>query len=237
MIINLIEEKTNQIKSNYKDEGNIILDNPSFSTKTLADILTWKVYNSKINLSYFTVISNSISFLHNINYNLPAFLTLNNYKIETSIDYINWYELPIKDTWIPEKGINDPLKEPTKYIFYLNDIYGNSTYLYKNYEFQMIRFTFFNLNKIINDFNRLKFNNLEILIDEQFNSTYIKKNLLTVRSSMFTKPKIYNEYPFLPDMITSFMKMLETNNSYGMAYEYKSTYLQKTNFDINYVTK
>lgn len=222
MIINLIEEKTNQLKVPYKDEGTSALWDQSFSTKSSSDVLSWKVINKKIYPVFFTVISNSRCLLNNINYILPEWMTLangGNYKIETSIDYINWYELPYNDG--------------EKYVFYETDQHDNITYLYDNYEFQMIRFTFFPPDT--NDastWNEVKFISLEILVEESFDPSYIKKNLLSIRSSMFSKPKIYIEYPFLPDIINSYMSMLEKNNSLGISKEYKNTYFQKTTFDL-----
>lgn len=225
MIINLIEDKANQIKISYKDQGTDSLTNQSFSTKSYSDILSWGVYNQKIDEITFTVISNSLCFLKDINYRLPNFIDTINYKIETSIDYINWYELPYKD----ENG----------YIFKNTDLYGNVTYLYDKYEFQIIKFTFTGLSDLF-DFtsrNVLKFIELEILIDEEFNSSYIKKKLLSTKSTIFTKSKIYDEYPFIADMITNFMQMLEQNNNLGLSNEYKNTYLQKTTFGINHIIK
>lgn len=224
MIINLIEDKTNQIKISYKDSANDNLLNQSFSVKSLSDILSWQVYNQKIDEVTFCVISNSLSQLKDINFKLPNIIT--EFKIETSIDYVNWYELPYKD----DNG---------NYIFKTIDNYGNVTYLYDRYEFQMIRFTFTNLKNVFDftSLNILKFNNLEILIDETFNSSYTRKIALSAKSSMFTKSKIYDDYPFLADMISNFLQMLEQNNSLGLVNEYKNTYLQKTIFNINHNIK
>lgn len=224
MIINLIEDKTNQIKISYKDSANDNLLNQSFSVKSLSDILSWQVYNQKIDEVTFCVISNSLSQLKDINFKLPNIIT--EFKIETSIDYVNWYELPYKD----DNG---------NYIFKTIDNYGNVTYLYDRYEFQMIRFTFTNLKNVFDftSLNILKFNDLEILIDEKFNSSYTRKIALSAKSSMFTKSKIYDDYPFLADMIANFLQMLEQNNSLGLVNEYKNTYLQKTIFNINHNIK
>lgn len=224
MIINLIEDKTNQIKISYKDSANDNLLNQSFSVKSLSDILSWQVYNQKIDEVTFCVISNSLSQLKDINFKLPNIIT--EFKIETSIDYVNWYELPYKD-------------DDGNYIFKTTDNYGNVTYLYDRYEFQMIRFTFTNLKNVFDftSLNILKFNNLEILIDETFNSSYTRKIALSAKSSMFTKSKIYDDYPFLADMISNFLQMLEQNNSLGLVNEYKNTYLQKTIFNINHNIK
>lgn len=224
MIINLIEDKTNQIKISYKDRANDNLLNQSFSVKSLSDILSWQVYNQKIDEVTFCVISNSLSQLKDINFKLPNIIT--EFKIETSIDYVNWYELPYKD-------------DDGNYIFKTTDNYGNVTYLYDRYEFQMIRFTFTNLKNVFDftSLNILKFNDLEILIDETFNSSYTRKIALSAKSSMFTKSKIYDDYPFLADMISNFLQMLEQNNSLGLVNEYKNTYLQKTIFNINHNIK
>jgi len=224
MIINLIEDKTNQIKISYKDRANDNLLNQSFSVKSLSDILSWQVYNQKIDEVTFCVISNSLSQLKDINFKLPNIIT--EFKIETSIDYVNWYELPYKD----DNG---------NYIFKTIDNYGNVTYLYDRYEFQMIRFTFTNLKNVFDftSLNILKFNDLEILIDEKFNSSYTRKIALSAKSSMFTKSKIYDDYPFLAEMIANFLQMLEQNNSLGLVNEYKNTYLQKTIFNINHNIK
>lgn len=224
MIINLIEDKTNQIKISYKDSANDNLLNQSFSVKSLSDILSWQVYNQKIDEVTFCVISNSLSQLKDINFKLPNIIT--EFKIETSIDYVNWYELPYKD-------------DDGNYIFKTTDNYGNVTYLYDRYEFQMIRFTFTNLKNVFDftSLNILKFNDLEILIDETFNSSYTRKIALSAKSSMFTKSKIYDDYPFLADMISNFLQMLEQNNSLGLVNEYKNTYLQKTIFNINHNIK
>ncbi len=224
MIINLIQDKTNQIKVSYSDQANVDLLNQSFSTKTLDDILSWQVYNMNINTVTFTIISNSLCYLYDINLQLPTIIGLNNYKIETSIDYTNWYELPYKDN--------------TGYIFTKTDSYGNITYLYNNFEFQMLRFTFTGLTNIFDytSLNILKFLNLEILIDEPFDSSYIKKNLLSIKGTYLTKPNIYDENPFLNEMILTFMNMLEENNMTDIANEYKTSYLQKTNFDILYTS-
>lgn len=220
MIINLIQDKLNQIVFNYADQGNSILYNQSFSVKSKADILSWKVKNINIKEINFTIISNSLCKLKDINYDIPGGLTMDMFKIETSLDYINWYELPFKDNDI----------NPTRYIFKTIDRYDNVKYLYDDYEFQMIRFTFKDYNYIVPE---ILFSNLEILIDETFDSSYIKQNMLTIRSMMFSKPKIYTEYDFLPEILRSFMQMLEKNNSLGISNEYKVNYLQKTIFDLS----
>ena len=222
MIINLIEDKTNQIKVSYKDSANDSLLDQSFSVKSSADVLSWKVFNQKIDQMYFTIISNSLSHLKEINLKFPTFMDFSNYKIETSIDYINWYELPYKD----DQG----------YIFKTEDVYGNVTYLYEDYEFEMIRFTFTGFSDIFDNTsaNVLRFIELEILIDEIFDSSYIRKKILSTKASCLTKPRIYDDYPFIADMIVNFMQMLEQNNSLGIVNEYKNTYLQKTNFKINH---
>ena len=219
MIINLVQDKLNQTIFSYADEGNTALYNQSFSVKSLADVQSWLVKNKNIEEVNFTIISNSICQLQEIIYDIPAELTLEMFKIETSLDYINWYELPYK---------ND---DETKYIFKTVDSLQNVSYLYDNYEFQMIRFTFKNYKNIV---PQIYFSNLEILIDENFNSSYTKKNMLTIRSMMFSKPKIYAEYDFLPEILRNFMQMLERNNSLNITNEYKINYLQKTNFDLLY---
>lgn len=221
MIINLVQDKLNQTIFSYADTANSALYEQSFSVKSKADLQSWLVKNINIEQVNFTIISNSLSKLKEINYSIPASLTMDMFKIETSSDYINWYELPYKDDDI----------NPTKYIFKTIDSHENVTYLYDNYEFQMIRFTFKNYKNIVPE---IYFSNLEILIDENFNSSYTKKNMLTIRSMMFSKPKIYAEYDFLPEILRNFMQMLERNNSLNITNEYKINYLQKTNFDLLY---
>lgn len=207
MIINLLQDKTNIININYSDEVSDNLISSNFTCKSYSDIISWKVYNPIINCIQFSIISNSVSNLRDINYsisNIEFWDTLSNLKIETSLDYINWQELPYKN----EFG----------YYFHNTD---SSIYYYNNYEFKMIRFTFNNINGNLNENNVIKFNELQILIDESFDIAYVNKKLLSTRSSMFGRPKIYYDYPFLPDMITSFMEMLERNNSLDISNEYK----------------
>lgn len=221
MIINLVQDKLNQTVFSYADDANSALYNQSFSVKSKADLQSWRVKNRNIEEVNFTIISNSLCQLKEINYDIPAELTMDMFKIETSLDYMNWYELPYKDDDI----------NPTKYIFKTIDSHENVTYLYNNYEFQMIRFTFKNYKNIVPE---IYFSNLEVLIDEIFNPSYTKKNMLTIRSMMFSKPKIYTEYDFLPEILRNFMQILERNNSLGITNEYKINYLQKTNFDLLY---
>ena len=242
MIINLLYEKNNLVRCSDQNTASNKLVNNLYSPKTLTDVLSWKYKrnNDKVD---FTVISSDICYLNSLDYEITG--TYTSYKISTSLDYVNWTELPFKtdgyNTYIfvnTVSGINQyqniitkefllDTNTELKYTFtYLNKNSGMIEDLYNKYEFKYIKFSFFDVQGTIS--NPLFFNSINIMIDEDVDFTYLKNQHISNRTSAYTKSKIYNTYTFIPELVTIFSKMLETNNAENKTPEFQNILLQQS---------
>jgi len=240
MIIDLLTQKNNQIKCSFYDFVCSTLKKNYFSIKTFDEITSWKVERSISTVSY-TVSSNDISYLKDIEYNVVG--QYQNLKIEYSLDYINWSELEyvVMDSVIYKKIAEQYLNLDTNefieydpemlYCFKKYNKYSREEeYLYTNHSFKFIRFTFSNV--VSTTEFPLKFVSLSIFIDEEFNELYLNKAILSIRSNMFYNSRVFEDYTFFPDVIRNYMKMLETNNDIGCCSDYITTKLQKSTISI-----
>lgn len=246
MIINLLYEKNNLVRCGDQNTASNKLINNLYSPKTLSDVLSWKYKRSSDNVD-FTVISSDICYLNSIDYEITG--TYTSYTILTSLDYVNWTELPYKtdgfNTYIfvnEVSGANQYQNILTKefiletdmnlkYTFTsINKNSGQLENLYNNYEFKYIKFSFAGVQGTIN--NPLFFNSINIMIDEEVDFTYLKNQHISNRTSAYTKSKIYNTYTFIPEIVTNFSKMLETNNDANKTPEFQNILLQQSTVDL-----
>lgn len=233
MIIDLLSECTSIIKCSYADyiNSNVVTD--SYTIKKANDMLSWKVTNQSVSGVSFTFILHESKILSEILLELNA-LTTNSrtITIETSLDYINWYELPYKSdgTYLfiksvgssgdyyfnltqpnigKDKDIND---KQLSYAFKMyNDTTKTTNYLYNNLEFKFLKLSINNLE--LSSFDTLSFKIFNILVDDGFKDIMLSNNLLEIKSNMFNQPKIFESEEFIPDMFRNYFKMIEEKNN------------------------
>jgi len=250
MIIDFITSCASIIKvSDYTNASNNMLSN-NYSIKTTEDIQAFNLFDSPVSALTFTFISSEVKNLKEIDLDFTGEVT--DVKIEISIDYINWYELDYKNDdkylykKIGDQYINlstfEPMVGVVPYTFtQLNTFSNTVSYIYNLLEWKILRITF---NGISNTaYNPLTISTLQILIDDNI-STEID-SLLEVKSPMFTKSKIFEEdenYTFIPDMFTNYLKMLEDNNTEPDTINYVNVNLNlspsvSANSDLNTVVQ
>lgn len=248
MIINLLYDKNNIIRFSPTDNISSVLGLNGFTTKTLNDVLSLR-YTYAASAIDITVLSNSICKMSEINFDVVG--TYNKLKIYTSIDYINWTELPYKTNGTHIFSYSQTVSgvdyyrnlsngsiltdqeqlDDLNYIFKQYNTYSQEyDYLYENLEFQFIKFVFTDVEGTVE--NPLYFNNLDILISEELDDSYLRKSAISNRMSAWHYSKAFDQYNFLPDVLDVFAKMLETNNQEGVVREYEKVYLQRSDMDI-----
>lgn len=239
MLIDLFTSCATITKCSYYDiaSTNIFTDN--YTIKNSMDIKSVKI-TSAVSAMELTFLVPESKMLKDVIYDMKGYT--GNVQILTSIDYINWYELPYKtdDKYIYKEvspGIfyclndkyvykqlsalelynltlqeNITLNSELHYIFStVGDYTKELTYLYDEMEFKFLKFKIIeNINA--SEVNPFYFTNFEILIEEP-NSISLDNNLLEIKAGMYTKPKIYQEEEFLPDMIKNYLKLIEEKNS------------------------
>jgi hypothetical protein len=201
----------------------------SYTIKTANDIKSWKVMDDSITSMNFIVMSPVTKKLKEIQLDYVGSINNANIgvKIETSIDFINWFELEYLSTnstpkyiykaVVGDKYFNLTTKtletltvsavDALEYEFSTTSEYNKDiTYLYDNLEWKFIKITFSNIPSTSTV--PLFLSNFQILVDDDIDIDTID-NLLEIKSPMFTRSKIFEDEEFLPDMISNFMKMIE----------------------------
>jgi hypothetical protein len=222
-----------KINSNYPTTGSSNLLSTGYSIKNLSDIKSWKVENNGITSVAFTFISSSIKNLKSVDFGFntdfqPYDMRV---KIETSIDYANWVELPYKkDSKYLYKEVkidgvsnyyNYTLKQAAvipaedvpllEYAFTKTNEYNKDINdVYDNLEWKFLRFTMSNLPPT--EGNALSFSNISVMIEDEVAIDLNINNVLELKSTMFVQSKIFEEYNFIPDMLKNFMQMIEAQN-------------------------
>lgn len=237
MLINFITECASIIKISNLTSCSSSLINEAYSIKSSTDIKSWKLMNDSVSSTTFTFMSTDVKKLKNIDYNLVGSIQNGDIAItiETSLDYVNWNELQYKASnkylykTFSVSGQTFYFNTQTNAITSLSDIYANqettpeyvfsyvnsysnvTEYLYVNLEWKYLRMTLSNIPAT--NSNPLYFTNFEIYIDEDFDVDKIDNNLLELRSTMFTKSKMFEDYTLYPDLITNYLKMIEEKNA------------------------
>lgn len=251
MILDFLTTCSSIIKvSNYSNITYNMKSN-NYTIKNSNDILSWNLMSDSVSSVNLIFISPNIKLLKEIDFNLVG--SSNNadifVTIEYSLDYINWNELHyytnLKDSG--EKFVYKSIKSnentyyyntTTKkvqygyeidhsnltYTFTSYNLFSKETnYLYDNLEFKYIKMTISNIKNTST--YPLHFSRLHIYIEEELDDNCIDTNLLEYKASMFTKPKIFEEYEFFPDIITNYLKMLEEKNNPHDSRNYTDTCL------------
>ena len=249
MIINLLYDKNNIVRCSDQHTASNNLIGNLYTPKNLSDVLSWKYAKNNPEVN-FTVISSDVCYLQSIDYEITG--TYNKLIIETSIDYVNWVELPYKtdghNTFLFIKsvsGINyyqnlstkEIISDPSNQLQYVYSALNSTSLqvenLYTNYEFKYIRFVFTDV--MATAISPLFFNSISIMIDEEIDDTYLKKQHISNRTSAYTRSKIYNTYNFIPEIVSNFSKMLETNNQSQKNPEYQNILLQQSVIDLIHI--
>ena len=238
MLIDFLTECASIVKvSSYTNVSSSLLTN-NYTIKELSDIQSFNLTSSSVSSLNFTFLSSSIKNLKEIILDFTGAVA--EVKFETSIDYINWYELEYKtDNKYLYKKIGNQLINLSTYEPYtgtdilnyeftqVNSFNNEKSYIYTMLEWKFLKITF---NGITNtNIDPLFITNLQIIIDDNI-STEID-GLLDVKSSMFTKSKIFEEdenYTFIPDMFNNYLKMIEDNNTTPDSISYTNVNLNLT---------
>lgn len=246
MIINQLYDKNNIVRYTATNFASSTMEQNKFSVKSLNDILSLK-YTEPASAVYISVISATVSHLQDIDFDITG--AYGTFKIETSIDFANWYELPFKTDGqniyaysSSVSGVSQYINIDTNEAFLdvssdLNYVFkrfnknsGEDEYLYSDLEYQFIRFTFTDITPTTQ--YPLYFNRLNILISEECDETYLKKRAISNRMTGWHAQKAFETYTFIPDVLDNFAKMLETNNQEDISSQYENINLQTSSIDI-----
>lgn len=234
MIIDFLSECTSIIKCSYYDAINSGTLTDNYTVKKPTDLLSWRLTNTAVSAVQFVIISSEVKNLKDLQLELTGFQDTSTIKvkIETSIDYINWYEPVYKND---DKYLYIRSSSPTgDYFFNLTDpnngkdsnlsnnlltysfkkVDSNTneiTYLYHNYEFKFLKISLDNISLIEGDIG--KFQSLNISIEDNFNTLALNNNLLETKSEMFSQQKIFESEEFLPDLYKNYLRMLEDSDN------------------------
>jgi hypothetical protein len=230
MIIDLLTEKQNNIIVSDYDVISSNVVSLGYSVKSSSDILSWRLINPSVSSVEIIISSSNTITLSDITYDIIG--GVNNseqiYKIYTSIDYINWYELPFKEGIDDHKYLYKRVDENVflnmstlsydddtstfPYIFKrLNEFSNEYEYIYDNLEFKYIKFELSNL--IPSVFSPIRFTSFEILVDDFYDDKFIQSNLLEIKAPLLYKQKIFEEENLFPDLLSNYSKMLESNGT------------------------
>ncbi len=240
MITSSLNNIFNNIKVSYYDEISPAILNNYYSHKIDTDLVNWKIIRPILKASYTCNFKDLINFIEI--YVEPKTYILENeiikpysyYKIEYSLDYSNWYELPYKEdtygdlyVFVSESvsgKIYKNLKDDTlitetpgllNYVFYkYNKITKENESLYNNLFLKYIRITFFDITGTKDYPFTLK--NIKIQSNEVVK--YDSSKILSGTSSRLYPQKYFETYDFFPDIIKNFSRMLEKNNSIDLNY-------------------
>lgn len=235
MIIDFLTQHSNIVKCSYYDSiSNNVITN-EYSTKSFAELMSWRLTSNTVSSVDFTFISNDTKILKEIELEVAGGLSNAAIQttIKTSLDYINWDEyryLYDKTTYDIKPEIfykidnnnfvnintNETVSanENFRYIFKkINSFSGATEYINPTFEFKYIRITLSNLIAAsATPSNPIYLYKLKVNIDESLNYDAIDTGLLELRSDMYTQSKMYEEYSFFPSIITNFLQMIEDEN-------------------------
>lgn len=225
MLIDLLTKKTTLVKvSDFDSLSSVVLHN-GYIIKDENDILSWKLSNPNVDQVEFIITSNDSVRLSEITFDVLGgeSNSSNDYKIYTSVDYINWYELPFvkDDKYLYRKAGDNYVNlstgesvtgvEGAEYVFTrLNEFSNEMEYVYDNLEFKYIKFVFSNLTP--SESNPIFFRVFEIIIEDFLTDALVEDELLTTKADMFYKQKIFEEKTLFPDLIKNFLRILEFNS-------------------------
>ena len=234
MIIDFMSECTSILRCSYYDFLNVGVITNNYTVKKASDMLSWKITNHAVSSVEFVIISSEVKTLKDLQLELTGFQNVSSaiIKIETSLDYINWYEpvyknddkyLYIRSTSAsgdyyfnltdPNNGKDTNLSN--NLLIYSFKKYDENTketnYLYNNFEFKFIKISINNLVLVNDDICRFK--TFNISIEDNFNTQALNNNLLEIKSGMFTQQKIFETEEFIPDMFKNYFKMIDEGNT------------------------
>lgn len=239
MILDFLTTCASIIKINHFNILSNNMQSNNYNIKSDTDIKSWKLTSDSVSSVHFLFMSANVKKLKEISYNLVGSQQEGDIvvKIETSLDYVNWTELNyvvnskavsgLKYIYKKIKGSAETyyyntttklLESPStvdvpnlRYSFTKTNEYNkNVDYLYDNLEWKFIKISLDNIPSTLT--SPLFFSHLKIYIDEELDS-HVDKRILELNAPIFTKPKIFDEYEFVPDLVRNFMKMLEEKNT------------------------
>jgi hypothetical protein len=234
MIIDFMSECTSIVRCSYFDSMNAGVLDYNYTIKKASDMLSWKITNPSVSAVEFVIISSEVKTLKDLQLELVGFQDTSTIvtKVETSLDYINWYEPVYKSD---DKYLYLRTSSPNgEYYFNLTDpnngkdtsldnnllIYSfkkydentkETTYIYNNFEFKFIKISLSNLTLTEGDVGRFK--TFNISIEDAFNTQALNNNLLEIKSGMFTQQKVFETEEFVPDMFKNYFKMIDEGNT------------------------
>lgn len=227
MIIDLLTQKS--ILSMYSHYGSIsqnMLSN-MFTVKTQTDVLSWKLTTSPSEGVTIIFVSKDTVRLSEIEFEVLGGENNANhhYTISTSLDNINWYELPYRkdenDIVYKRMNDNDYINLTTyaitsdDYLVYafkrFNTYSEEYEFIYDNLEFRYLKFEIDNVTATVE--NPIYFNKFKIYVEDFLNEYAADRNILEIKSDMFYQQKIFQEQGLYPDIIRNYLKMLEDNGT------------------------
>lgn len=223
MIIDLLTQKCILSSVSYYDSISSNMINGVFSVKTENDILSWRLTNSAVSSVEFIFTSDNSVRLEEINYEVFGGNDTDTCRIYTSIDYINWYELPYKkDDKYVYRSIGDNYVNLTTYavtsgadLLYafkkFNTYSGEYENIYDNLEFKYIKIVVDNIEA--STISPVYFNTLSIMVEDFVDEKLMTSDLLQVKADMYYKQKVFEDETFYPDIINNYLAMLEVNGN------------------------
>lgn len=237
-MINLLTQHKNIFKCSYYDYINPNVLSNGYTFKNNSDILSWRLTTEAVSSVIFTVILNETNYLKYIEVGTigGAENAQIKIKIETSIDYANWYELKyVADS--TKYGIRDEYTGKVEYVAYLkvsDTEYFNLTtktmegynenfdYVYQSYneysktfsplnsslEFKYLRITLLGTDLAgASVQDPISLTKMDIYSDDGISSS--DNYTVELKSGIFTQQAIFEDQTFYPDMIRNYLAMME----------------------------
>lgn len=226
MIIDLLTQKSILSNISYYDSLSSNMNYGGYNVKSSEDILSWVLTNEDVDTVEFVFTSPNSVRLTEINYDVIGGVNNANhvYKIYTSLDMINWYELPYRESdkylyrKLSDSYLNLTTKETTAIsagdllqisFKRLNQFTNEYDYLFNNLEVKHVKIVLSNLTAT--EYSPVYFRNLQIFVEDFLSDEQFMSNMLEIRSNIFHRQKVFEDQTFFPDMIKNFLTMLETN--------------------------